>query len=800
VTSRANSSLGSFLQEALWRWPSDAALAERLAGEILILAGATRGGASSEAAAAWAAQLEGLVGLTPTERSMLLARGLRLLAAGELALTEGGGSRGKPAREGRAACPAPELLGLKGCGPRTAERLAARGICSPRDLLGWLPIAYEDHRKLVPLASVEPGRSLLTRGRVTQAGFRGWKGRRFFEARLSEGEATLICRWFRAWPGLAKAAPLDAELLVAGTVREHKGQLQMAHPTIREIPPGEEPGGEGVLPRYGTVEGVASALIRRLCSQAAAQAEELTPEPLPKAIMDALGLPGRAEAFRRLHLPGADLGDEEVTALGERRSGAHRRILFDELFLSQLALAQRRREVKRLGALPCPLAPLPAGIFPFEPTGAQRRVIAEIAEDLGRPEPMQRLVQGDVGSGKTAVAFAAAAQVMAAGGQVALMAPTEILAAQHHATLAPWMERLGRRLALLTASTPRGARESTLALLGAGSLPMVVGTHALLSDRVVFDALSLVIVDEQHRFGVAQRALLRGKGEEGGGKSPHLLVMTATPIPRSLALTLYGDLDLSALDELPCGRVSPKTFVFPSAQRPRVYERILGHLQAGRRAFVVCPLVAESEVLEVADAERTALDLASRLAPHGVGLLHGRLPISDKIAVLRDFREGRLAVLVATTVVEVGVDVPEAEIMVVESAERFGLSQLHQLRGRVGRRAGAEAICLLLVEESASQEARLRLKVMEETADGFRIAEEDLKLRGPGELLGLRQAGASDLGLTAAAAEPRLLGEARRLAREILAEDPSLGLPRHAVLRDLLGARSAGPIFGEESG
>lgn len=784
------------IKEALWRWPAEADAALRFAQTLRSEAARARG--ASEAAVSWAAQLDGLDCMTPTERAVVLARGLRLLLAGELAPVAV-----DPPPEGDTAPlprPHPALMKLKGCGPRTAERLAARGLCEPRDLLGWMPTRYEDRRQVVPIAEVRPGQSALTRGTVVRASFLGGGRRRFFEVRVADGEAILVCRWYRVWPGLAQSAPVGAQVLVAGTARDYRGQIQMAHPTLRVLGPGEEPGGEGIVPRYGAVEGVAQALLRRLCAQVAEQAHDLTPEPLPEALRASLGLPGRAEAFRQIHLPPMELGVAEVEALTQRRSAAHRRLLFDELFLSQLALARRRRQVQEHAALLCPSAPLPEGLFPFALTTAQQRVIHEISVDLGRPGPMQRLVQGDVGSGKTAVAFAAAAQVMAAGGQVALMAPTEILAVQHHATLVPWMERLGRRLALLTAATPRGVRESTLALLEAGRLPLVVGTHSLLADRVAFETLGLVIVDEQHRFGVAQRARLRDKGVSGAGNSPHLLVMTATPIPRTLALTVYGDLDLSVLDELPPGRVSPRTHVFPAASRPRVYLRVLEHLGRGRRAFVVCPLVAESESLDLANAEQTHMDLLARLAPHGVGLLHGRLSFAEKTAVLESFRAGHLAALVATTVVEVGVDVPDADLMVVESAQRFGLSQLHQLRGRVGRRAGAEALCLLLVDEGATAEAARRLQVMEETADGFRIAEEDLKLRGPGELLGLRQAGVADLGLAAAAAHPRLVAEARRLAREILTLDPALALPEHAVARELLGARWTGPVFGEEAG
>jgi len=576
----------------------------------------------------------------------------------------------------------------------------------------------------------------------------------------------------------------------------------MAHPLVRVLEDdGDEPEPEGVVPRYATVEGVGQGLIRSLCAQAVELTAHKEPEPVPPSLRKELDLPGRQEALRFLHQPPPTLSDAEMEALEQLRSPAHLRLIFDELFLLQLGLAQRRRQVKDLSAAIYPSETDLgfAELFPFTLTAAQSRVIDEISADLARGEPMHRLVQGDVGSGKTAVAFAAAVQVMAAGGQVALMAPTEILAVQHTETLGPWMKKLGHRIALLTASTPRGARESILSLLAAGQLPLVVGTHALLAERVAFGELGLVIVDEQHRFGVAQRALLRDKGEGAAG-SPHLLVMTATPIPRTLALTAYGDLDVSVVDELPAGRTPAKTHVFTARQRSKVFRRVKRLLDDGKRAFVVCPLVEESDKLDLADAENTYAELSETMAPHPVGLVHGRLSGDEKTRVLDAFRRGDLSMLVATTVVEVGVDIPDADLMVVESAQRFGLAQLHQLRGRVGRRAGAEPLCLLIADPGATADARRRLKVMEETGDGFRIAEEDLNIRGPGELLGLRQAGESGLSLAAAAAHPRLLSTARHTAQQLIREDPDLREPGHEAAQRLLVARWRGRLFGEEAG
>ncbi|MFH2006498.1 MAG: ATP-dependent DNA helicase RecG [bacterium] len=826
--------LSSLLQQAFAHWPEEARAAAELCEKIVAAADAFGGrgsagrgsagtgsagtgsaGTGSAELTAWLASLGELSTLAATDRSVVLARGMRLLAG-----VEARRPAPKPRRrsapapsvteQGEAPAEAPatdRLTSLRGCGPKTAERLGARGIHEVRDLLGLLPLHYEDRREVTPIRSLEEGRPACCVGLVTRTRWLGRGRRRFFELVVVDGEDELLCRWFRTYPGLSKQFVEGMQVWVSGTPKPWKARMQMAHPVVRAL--SEDGGGggggaaEGIVPRYPAVEGVGGTVIRSLCAQACERATELEPEPLPQAVLEALGLPGRVEALRQLHCPAEDLSADEVDALENRRSPAHQRLTFDELFLLQLGLAWRRRQVQGLAARPCPvdeeLSARLSEAFPFALTGAQRRVIAEIASDLGRTEPMQRLVQGDVGSGKTAVAFAAAAQVMASGGQVALMAPTEILAAQHHETLAPWMERLGYRLALLTASTPRGARESCLALLAAGQLQLVVGTHALIAERVAFERLSLVVVDEQHRFGVAQRARLRDKGDTGE-HSPHLLVMTATPIPRTLALTAYGDLDSSVIDELPAGRTTAKTHVFTARQRGGLYRRVKALLAEGKRAFVVCPLVEESEKLLLADAERTHTELTGVLAPHPVGLLHGRMSADDKADTLAAFRSGALQVLVATTVVEVGVDIPDADLMVVESAQRFGLAQLHQLRGRVGRRAGAEALCLLLVDPGATREARQRLQVMESTADGFRIAEEDLKIRGPGELLGIRQAGDSVLTLSQAVANPRLLSTAREVARRLLDEDPALDHPRHGAARQLLETRWQGRLFGEETG
>ena len=462
----------------------------------------------------------------------------------------------------------------------------------------------------------------------------------------------------------------------------------------------------------------------------------------------------------------------------------------------------RRRERRADAAVPCAKATgldeVLARALPFVPTGAQRRAFGEIAEDLARGEPMNRLLQGDVGSGKTCVAFAAALQVAKAGRQVAVMAPTEILAEQHAETWRAWAKSAGLRLELLTASTPKGVRASLLALLAAGQLDVVIGTHALLAEGVGFHALGLVVIDEQHRFGVAQRAKLRDKGDGQG--APHLLVMTATPIPRTLALTAYGDLDVSVLDELPPGRTPVVTKVVAGKKGEASAYKLVGErVAAGECAYVVCPKVEDDSESELKDATTVAGEVAAALPSARVGLVHGRLDGDKRDRVMRAFKAGELDVLVATTVIEVGVDVPAATVMVIHDADRFGLAQLHQLRGRVGRGGGA-ATCMLVTHQGVGEDGRRRLDAMVATTDGFRIAEEDLALRGPGELLGPRQAGVPRLRFGSLAQHTELLLEARGHAERILDEDPGLVRPEHGALRAALARRLAQSVYGAESG
>ncbi|MBA3456941.1 MAG: ATP-dependent DNA helicase RecG, partial [Deltaproteobacteria bacterium] len=562
-----------------------------------------------------------------------------------------------------------------------------------------------------------------------------------------------------------------------------------------------------IIARYPDVAGVPAARLRAACAAACARVAECADDGVPASIEAAAAMPSLAATLGALHSPSADITPEELAAMNRGDSAWQRRLAFGELFALGVAITLRRRERRMDAAVPCPVSPkLDADLgraLPFELTRAQRRSIDEIAQDLGKPVPMNRLLQGDVGAGKTAVAFAAALQVARSGRQTAVMAPTELLAEQHMETWRAWAKVTKLRIDVLTASTPKGLRQSLLALLAAGQLDVLIGTHALLAEAVGFGSLGLVVIDEQHRFGVAQRARLRDKGDGQG--APHLLVMTATPIPRTLALTAYGDLDVSVLDELPPGRQPVATKLLSGARgRASAYKLVAERVAAGERAYVVCPKVEPTEgdadddrVWK--DATTTATEIAAALPGVRVGLVHGRLDSIARDRVMRAFKQGEIQVLVATTVIEVGVDVPAATVMVIHDAERFGLAQLHQLRGRVGRGGGA-AHCVLLAQGMLGPDAEHRLGAMVETHDGFAIAEYDLSLRGPGELLGPKQAGVPRLRFGDLAQHTALLLEARRCAEQVVDEDPTLVRPDHAALRRAIDRRFAHHVYGAESG
>jgi ATP-dependent DNA helicase RecG len=811
----------------------------RVAADRAVAALAGDDGATTGHAAlvAWRAELTDFEALERDTQAVLVARGLRLCFAalgsaasarvggaasdrdGGAASVQGavsdrvGGAAGSPG-DGRGA-PARTLPGI---GPVLAERLAERGLHTVEDLVWMVPRRYDDARRVEPLgealAAADDGDARALRGEVGAVRFARRGRRRWVELELVESasapkrsKARLVVRWFHAHPSMVSRFPPGSQVVLSGRVARRGGAAEMANPDVLEV---ETPDGAArrapgrIIPRYADVPGVAPAIVRRTCGAAVDRGLRFVDDGVPPEVEARQGLPPLAEALAALHRPGDTLADDVVDSLVAGESRWHRRLAFGDLFLLGVAVAQRRREHRADRAWPC-AAEVRGELeraLPFSLTGAQRRAIDAIAADLARPVPMNRLLQGDVGAGKTAVALAAAHQVAASGRQVALMAPTEILAEQHHAALAPQLRALGLRAALVTAATGRPERAIAAALLAAGRIDLVIGTHALLAQDLGFRALGLAIIDEQHRFGVAQRVKLRSKGDGEG--APHLLVMTATPIPRTLALTAYGDLDLTLLDELPPGRQPIRTRVLRGARgQDDARAALVAVLRAGGRAFVVCPLIAPPEEPDPdppADAVGRAEELAGELGRRAVGLVHGRMSQEERDQTMARFRDGAIQVLVATTVIEVGIDVPQATLMIVEDADRFGLAQLHQLRGRVGR-GGGESECLLVTRSGRSPAAERRLATMEETSDGFRIAEVDLDMRGPGELLGVRQAGLPRLRFGDLVQHVELLARARDEAERLVESDPQLSRPEHAALRRVLAERLAEvEAYGAESG
>nr|WP_240754790.1 ATP-dependent DNA helicase RecG [Parasulfuritortus cantonensis] len=648
------------------------------------------------------------------------------------------------------------------------------GYKAADDLLLHLPIHYEDETRLSRIADLAPGRSALLEGVVERAEVL-YRPRRQLLVSLREAgtEAPFHFRMLNFYPNqLAQLRP-GVRLRLYGDLRPGFFGAEMIHPRWRMVAE-HAPLAGALTPVYPTVAGLAQARIRKAVEAVLATAD--LDETLPDPLRARLGLPGFADALRRLHAPGPE---DDVAGLERRSHPAWRRMKFDELLAQQLSLRlyagqRRRRQAPVLAE--AGLAERLLANLPFPLTGAQSRVLAEIRADLARPYPMHRLLQGDVGSGKTCVAALAALVAVGSGRQTAVMAPTEILAEQLYLKFREWLVPLGIEVVWLAAALKGKARQASLAALADGRAAVAVGTHALFQDEVAFRDLALAIVDEQHRFGVEQRLALRAKGADAA-VVPHLLMMSATPIPRSLAMSYFADLDVSVIDALPPGRKPIATRVVGEAKRAEVVARLRDYCAAGAQAYWVCPLVEESEKLDLKAAIDAHAELAAELPELRVGLVHGRLKADQKAAVMAEFKAGGLDILVATTVIEVGVDVANASLMVIEHAERMGLAQLHQLRGRVGR-GGRESTCLLLYAEPLSETARRRLRIVKDSQDGFAIAREDLALRGPGEFLGARQSGAPLLRFADLEADLDLL-EAARSAAERLLHDDAAAARRH---------------------
>ncbi len=652
-------------------------------------------------------------------------------------------------------------------------------LVTVEDALFHLPSRHEDRSQLVPLARITPGESRTCAGTIRGVSPppRG-RSRRPLSVLLGDGSGFLTAVWFNQ-PYLERVFKRGVRLVVHGKVGRYSGgpiQMQVKDYELVEEGDDETLHTGRLVPVYRLTQGLTQRPLRSLMKRLLDGYAHLVADPLPDALRARHGLSEIAVALRAGHFP-------QTTA---EQESAHRRLVFDDCFLLQLGLAIRRhRQGRQRGLSLNPPGALARGLrrsLPFSLTDAQERVWQEIRTDMASPYPMNRLLQGDVGSGKTVVAALAVLTAVEAGHQAAFMAPTEILAEQHLATLGPLLGPLGVPVALLTNGVKGKARAELIASAAAGALPCVVGTHALVQEGVSWKNLGLAVVDEQHRFGVAQRATLRGKGE-----SPDVLVMTATPIPRTLALTLYGDLDVSVLDQLPPGRKPVVTVARGEGKRRAIYDFLRGEVAAGRQVYVVCPLVEESEATDLRAATEMAERLQRAFPDLRVGLLHGRMASGDKDHVMREFKDGAIQMLVSTTVIEVGIDVPNASVMLIEHAERFGLSQLHQLRGRVGR-GPWKSYCILL-SDARSDDARRRIAAMTETNDGFRIAEVDLSVRGPGDFFGTRQSGLPELRVADLLRDAAVLEQARADAIALVQRDPRLLEPEHRELRRTLLAR-----------
>lgn len=673
---------------------------------------------------------------------------------------------------------------VKGVGPVLSSLLEKKGVRTVSDLFTYFPHRYLDRRKLDTLRTLTPGKDKCVVAEVVGCGARllGRTRRRIFEMTVTDGTGVAVVAWFHfSEKYLRKLYPAGKKILISGECQYFGSQKQFVHPDIEEWD--EEGGAHPIVPIYPLTEGLYQKTIRKIIANALEKYLEFL-EETSLTVRDGEVKLSLKEAIQKIHYPPPEA---DFLVLNDQNSVWHQRVIYDELFFLQLGMGLKKIGNKKDAAAPFPLStrlvPKASQKIPFSLTGAQNRSFSEIAADLAKGEPMNRLLQGDVGSGKTLVAFLSALTACEAGFQAAIMAPTEILAGQHYKNLQSLAADLGVRTALLTRTTPKGEKEEVLAGLADGKIGIVFGTHALIQGDVEFKKLGLIVIDEQHRFGVLQRAALKQKGLH-----PHILVMTATPIPRTLAMSVYGDLDVSVIDELPKGRKPITTQVCNEKMRPRMYDLVRAELKKGRQTYFVYPLIEESEKVDLKDATAMAENLKQIFSEFKVALLHGKMGAEEKGEIMQEFKKNKVQILVSTTVIEVGIDVPNSTVMVVEHAERFGLSQLHQLRGRVGR-GGEQSTCLLMAGYAQSEETRYRLRVMEDTNDGFKVAEEDLKIRGPGDFLGTRQSGLPEFRLAHLVRDSHLLNAARARANQILAEDPALAKAEHEILRKILVQR-----------
>ncbi|MBJ6723832.1 ATP-dependent DNA helicase RecG [Geomesophilobacter sediminis] len=688
---------------------------------------------------------------------------------------------------------------IKGVGPKLADTLAKKGIATVEDALYVLPHRYEDRRELRPVARLRPGMTEAFFATIVSAQPMVTKGgRNYFEAIVADDSGSIPLKWFHYHPQFMKRNYLPGRRgIFIGDVSQFAFQREVHHPEVEWVAEGEDlaqvmardPENFGrILPVYPLTEGVSQKVMRKIMRETVQQYSRSVKGVLPEPIVQRQKLMSLPVALREAHAPDASA---RIDHLNEGKGEAHRSLAFDELFFLELGLALKRRGITLEDGISFQVTHRYtrelAKLLPFSLTNAQRRVLSEIKEDMIAPHPMHRLVQGDVGCGKTLVALMAALIAVENDYQVAIMAPTELLAEQHYLNIHRYCEQLGIKVTLLTSGVK--AKSGVLELIAQGETQIVVGTHAMIQDKVEFHRLGLGVIDEQHRFGVVQRALLKKKGS-----NPDILVMTATPIPRTLSMTVFGDLALSVIDELPPGRTPIETRIVRDSRRAQTYQMIRGEVVKGRQAYIIYPLVEESEKSDLKAAVQMADHLKQDIFPDlKVALLHGRMSASEKEGVMSAFKGGETNILVATTVIEVGIDVPNATIMVIEHAERFGLSQLHQLRGRVGR--GSErSFCILMTGDRRSEDGEKRLEVMVSSQDGFRIAEADLSIRGPGDFLGTRQAGIPELKVADILRDGGVLEEARKEAFALVGADPDLEAPGHDKLKAELMHRWGGRL------
>ncbi len=685
---------------------------------------------------------------------------------------------------------------VKGVGPRIAKILQKRGIEKVEDALYFLPRTYEDRRRIKKISELEVGSKQTVCGKILFLEVSHRRRRKLFTMVVGDESGSITAKWFHfSHPYMGSRYKIGQKVIVSGEVKSFNSRLEFHHPDLELASDGEDLAKDNlnfgrVVPIYSEPDGLYQKSLRRIMWNAVEKYADCLDTGIPERIRRRHNLLELPEATRRVHFPE---DNDDICQYMTRHSQAQRSLIFDEFFFLELFLALRRRSVIAEEGYSFRIkhnyTDRLAKILPFQLTGAQERVLREIEEDMSRPSPMNRLLQGDVGSGKTIVALMAALIAIENHYQVAIMAPTEILAEQHFFRIHDWAEGIGVKAALLTSGLSKGEKSEIYQGIKSGEIDLVVGTHAIIQEGVDFHRLGLGIIDEQHRFGVIQRAELKKKGV-----NPDILVMTATPIPRTLAMTVYGDLDVSVIDEFPPGRDPVKTKVYWESSRARVYEIVRREVRKGRQAYIVYPLVEESEKVDLNNATQMAVYLQDEVFPElNIGLLHGRMKGEEKVRVMHDFKERKIDILVATTVIEVGIDVLNATVMVVEHAERFGLSQLHQLRGRV-RRGSQGALCLLLAKYRQDEDSRRRLKIMEETNDGFRIAEEDLAIRGPGEFLGTRQSGLPDFRVANIIRDAEVLSQARKEAFNLIREHPELEQPEHRTLMAILKHRQKGRL------